>query len=34
MSAFIVVEALGLVTLWGVERLFGSFRRSKQVAHV
>jgi len=34
MSAFIVVEALGLVTLWGVQRLFGSFRRTRQVAHV
>jgi len=33
MSAFIVVEALGLVTLWGVQRLFGSRRRSSQVAH-
>jgi hypothetical protein len=34
MSTFIVVEALGLVTLWGVERLVGSFRRPKQVARV
>jgi len=34
MSTFIVVEALGLVTLWGVERLVSSFRRPKQVARV
>src|SRR5450631_765093 len=33
MSAFIVVEALGLVTLWGVQRLFGSRRRAPQVVH-
>ena len=33
MSTFIVVEALGLVTLWGVQRLFGSRQRSFQVAH-
>ena len=32
MSTFIVVEALGLVTLWGIERLLGGFRRSRQVA--
>jgi dolichol-phosphate mannosyltransferase len=31
MSTFIVVEALGLVTLWGVERLFGSPKRDRQV---
>ena len=34
MSTFIVVEALGLVTLWGIERLFGGLRRSRQVEHV
>jgi dolichol-phosphate mannosyltransferase len=34
MSTFIVVEALGLVTLWGIERLLGRFRRSPQVARV
>jgi len=33
MSAFIVVEALGLVTLWGLQRAFGSRRRSSQVVH-
>ena len=33
MSTFIVVEALGLVTLWGIERLWGGLRRSRQVAH-
>ena len=33
MSAFIVVEALGLVTLWGVERLFGSRHRDRHVVH-
>jgi dolichol-phosphate mannosyltransferase len=34
MSTFIVVEALGLVTLWGFDRLIGGLRRSRQVAHV
>ena len=34
MSTFIVVEALGLVTLWGIERLFGGLRRTRQVEHV
>ena len=33
MSAFIVVEALGLVTLWGLQRVFGSRRRTSQVVH-
>ncbi len=33
MSAFIVVEALGLVTLWGVERLVRSPKRDRQVVH-
>jgi len=33
MSTSIVVEALGLVTLWGVQRLFDSHRRAPQVAH-
>jgi dolichol-phosphate mannosyltransferase len=33
MSTFIVVEALGLVTLWGIQRLFGSGRRDPRVAH-
>ena len=33
MSTFIVVEALGLVTLWGIQRLFGSRRRELQVVH-
>jgi dolichol-phosphate mannosyltransferase len=31
MSTFIVVEALGLVTLWGLQRLFGSRRGDRQV---
>ncbi len=31
MSAFIVVEALGLVTLWGLQRLVGSRRGLPQV---
>ena len=31
MSAFIVVEALGLVTLWGVQRLFSSPKPDRQV---
>jgi dolichol-phosphate mannosyltransferase len=31
MSAFIVVEALGLVTLWGLQRLVGSRRRQPEV---
>lgn len=31
MSTFIVVEALGLVTLWGLQRLFGSRRGTPQV---
>jgi len=31
MSAFIVVEALGLVTLWGLQRLVGSHRGLPQV---
>jgi hypothetical protein len=33
MSTYIVVEALGLVTLWGLQRLFGSRRRTPQVVH-
>jgi dolichol-phosphate mannosyltransferase len=33
MSTFIVAEALGLVTLWGIQRLFGSNRRTRQVVH-
>jgi dolichol-phosphate mannosyltransferase len=33
MSTFIVVEALGLVTLWGLQRLFGFRRRAPQVVH-
>jgi dolichol-phosphate mannosyltransferase len=33
MSTFIVVEALGLVTLWGIQRLFGPRRRTRQVVH-
>jgi dolichol-phosphate mannosyltransferase len=33
MSTFIVAEALGLVTLWGLQRLFGSHRRTPQVVH-
>ena len=33
MSTFIVVEALGLVTLWGVERLIRSPKRDRQVVH-
>ena len=33
MSTFIVVEALGLVTLWAIQRLFGSLRGTPQVVH-
>lgn len=33
MSTFIVVEALGLVTLWGLQRLFSSRRGTPQVVH-
>ena len=33
MSTYIVVEALGLVTLWGLQRLFGSRRRTPKVVH-
>ena len=33
MSTFIVVEALALVTLWAVQRLFGSLRSTPQVVH-
>ena len=33
MSTFIVVEALGLVTLWGAERLVRSPKRDRQVVH-
>ena len=33
MSTFIVVEALALVTLWAVQRLFGSLRGTPQVVH-
>ncbi len=29
MSTFIVVEALGLVTMWGVQRLFGSSKSER-----
>jgi hypothetical protein len=31
MSALIVVEALGLVTLWGLQRLVGSKRGLPEV---
>jgi dolichol-phosphate mannosyltransferase len=31
MSTYIVVEALGLVTLWGVQRLLGSSKPDRQV---
>ncbi len=31
MSAFIIVEALGLVTLWGLQRLIGSQRGQPEV---
>ena len=33
MSTFIVAEALGLVTLWGLQRLVGSRRRTPEVVH-
>ena len=33
MSTFIVVEALALVTLWGIQRLFRPSRRTRQVVH-
>jgi len=33
MSTFIVVEALGLVTWWGIQRLVGLDRRTPQVVH-
>ena len=33
MSTFIVVEALALVTLWGLQRLFGHHRPARQVVH-
>ena len=31
MSAFIIVEALGLVTLWGLQRVIGSRRGQPEV---
>ena len=34
MSTHIVVEALGLVTLWGLQRLVRSIRGQPQVARV
>jgi dolichol-phosphate mannosyltransferase len=33
MSTYIVVEALALVTLWGIQRLFRPRRRTRQVVH-
>jgi dolichol-phosphate mannosyltransferase len=33
MSMFIVVEALGLVTWWGIQRLFGGLRNRTQPVH-
>jgi dolichol-phosphate mannosyltransferase len=33
MSMFIVVEALGLVTWWGLQRLVGSLRNRTQPVH-